>query len=440
MQMNESSNLNLKVEFELVEAKRVDISPAALYGVKFCPFSLSLAHCLATVGKNVLYIYRVNSPHEPLELLQSYVDSDKAEDFWACAWAMLDSRTPLVAAAGESGLIKVINTMKPETVTLFGHGGAVNELTTHPDHAHWLFSASNDRSVRLWNLRSMACVAIFAGDRGHKDMVLTMDVHLCGNCFVSGGADTRLLVWNLKDPALLEAARRAEKWDEVAQGRTFPPYMEQAPLFSTERVHSGYVDSVKWMGDCVLSKSTNQRMVLWTPDAYRYKTAPLILRDYLVHYDNVWFLRSDVFIPLGLVAVGTPRGKVAIYSTSRYPQDRTFVGSLNQLPKIVERYQFEELAMPFANLSVPEFNGMVRQVSFSQDGRYIAFCQQGGTLQKSSYQLLLYRFAEQQHVSHHKDLLLASPSRFKMDRSIYSRAHWGRSQPNGTGTWSQQIR
>jgi hypothetical protein len=40
-------------------------------------------------------------------------------------------------------------------------------------------------------LRTAVCIAIFAGEKGHRDEVLSVDPHPLGNCFVSAGMDTR---------------------------------------------------------------------------------------------------------------------------------------------------------------------------------------------------------------------------------------------------------
>ncbi len=35
---------------------------------------------------------------------------------------------------------------------------------------------------------------------------------------------------------------------------------------SSKQIHSNYVDCVRWLGECVLSKSVDNRVILWRPD------------------------------------------------------------------------------------------------------------------------------------------------------------------------------
>lgn len=345
----------MSLEASLLDSKRMDVS--RLYGLKFCQHLRSMDSYFATVGANLIFIFKAS----PLgaELIQRHVDSDVVEDFWACCWASAGAGIPVVVAGGGNGVLKVVSVLDFTTGSLVGHGDAVNEIAMHPQEHHLIFSASKDRSVRMWNLRTMVCVAIFAGDRGHKDDVLCVDVHRLGNCMVSSSVDTAMHIWNLREPALLAAIARSE---EVVPGkltRAFKVLFVQAPLFSTNRIHRGYVDSVKWVGDAVLSKSTNNRMVLWTPDANRYKGAPMILQEYVLRHCDIWFVRADVCIPLGLAAVGNNNGKVYLYSIGPTVGKMQKVAPQEQEQeesdlKVCERFQFEQAPMPCAALSAAE--------------------------------------------------------------------------------------
>lgn len=198
---------------------------------------------------------------------------------------------PLLMVSGKKGMITVINVTQIQVEkVLVGHGSSVNELRIHPFKHSLLFSASNDRSIRLWNLQTAVCVAIFAGEKGHTNEVITIDIHLMGNCFASAGmgnsfietwtfflflllsmvlklhTDASIKIWNLRDPHLESAIEASDKYDHLVQPRkSFKTYIQQLPLYSTMKIHSDYVDSIRWVGDCILSKSTRCRVVLWSP-------------------------------------------------------------------------------------------------------------------------------------------------------------------------------
>ena len=280
---NGSSGSKYITSFSLQDIKLENNFVKNIYCVCFCEYSPSLWHYFAAAGSNAVSIYRIISDeNHRVELIQHYLDeyitdseeNDKgeSESFYTAAWGSSRNNHPLVVVGGKHGILKVLNTVTSEVVPMKGHGGLINELSVHPIDSGLIFSASKDRSVRLWNLRTFVCVAVFAGEKGHRDEILSLDIHVLGNCFASASMDTCVKVWNLMDPKLLVALEKSNNPEECkSDEKSFPTIFQQIPLFSTNQLHTDYVDCVRWVGDCLLTKSTNNRVVLWSPDALRYK-------------------------------------------------------------------------------------------------------------------------------------------------------------------------
>eukprot|EP01103_Thecamoeba_quadrilineata_P010691 TRINITY_DN2377_c0_g1_i3.p1 TRINITY_DN2377_c0_g1~~TRINITY_DN2377_c0_g1_i3.p1 ORF type:complete len:182 (-),score=37.30 TRINITY_DN2377_c0_g1_i3:36-581(-) len=116
---------------------------------------------------------------ESLCLVQSYVDQNE-DEFYACAWAYDEgSKTTWLVVGGKDGIIKVLN---PRSTLLekelFSHGRDIYALRLHPVRFTLLFSASVDTTIRLWNLRSSVCIAIFGGHLGHEQSVVDIVINL----------------------------------------------------------------------------------------------------------------------------------------------------------------------------------------------------------------------------------------------------------------------
>jgi polycomb protein EED len=83
-------------------------------------------------------------------------------------------------------------------------------------------------------------------------------------------------------------------------------------------VHWNYVDCVRWLGDHVLSKSVDNRVLLWRPDtapphAGRGGEVELIQELQLEDCASVWWLRFSLDHWCTLLAVGTNTGRVLLF-------------------------------------------------------------------------------------------------------------------------------
>lgn len=119
--------------------------------------------------------------------------------------------------------------------------GAINDIKYHPSIPHLLLSCSKDYSIRLWSTKNSTCVAIFAGIRGHRDEVLSIDISPDGRKFISGGIDHNIMVWDLASDDINEKITKCGEIDSYGRG-SFTALRLHFPEFSTRDVHGNYVD------------------------------------------------------------------------------------------------------------------------------------------------------------------------------------------------------
>ena len=204
-----------------------------------------MLRCFATCGANQVTVYEAEllnakqtRKSSGILLRQGYLDADEGETFYSCAFggrclgrpfgyspsatseplvinatktqptvgenipqesynelnypSLVETSSfdgpELLLVAGTRGVIKVIDLVRKVLVsTLSGHGDDIYDLKFNPVNTWLLMSASKDESMRLWNVQTCTCLAIFAGHEGHRDSVLSVAWHSQGDRIVSAG-------------------------------------------------------------------------------------------------------------------------------------------------------------------------------------------------------------------------------------------------------------
>lgn len=228
----------------------------AVFSVEFCNnLRAGEPVIFASCGINRVSIYECRS-NGAIKLLQCYSDPCDCEVFYTCCWSF-DRNTfqPILAAGGLNRIIRIINCTTMISLKHFiGHGQAINDLKFYPRDPSILLSASKDHSIRLWNIETEVCIAIFGGIEGHQSQVLSVDFDVMGNRIASCGLDHTVKIWNLDTELLKGAIKASGEYNANVNRLPFPTIADHFPIFSSGVVHQNYVDCIKWMGNLILSK------------------------------------------------------------------------------------------------------------------------------------------------------------------------------------------
>ena len=77
--------------------------------------------------------------------------------------------------------------------------------------------------------------------------MLSIDIHPRGISVISGGMDTSIKVWNLCSNCIVNAIQKSYHHYSNVENHAFKTVIDQVPLFTTNQVHSDYVDCMRYI-------------------------------------------------------------------------------------------------------------------------------------------------------------------------------------------------
>ena len=103
----------------------------------------------------------------------------------------------------------MINPADGKTIKeLKGHQGRIGGLAYSPKDGNVLFSASADKTAKLWDVNQGKSLRDF---NGHADAVISLNVSRDGAKIVTGSNDQTARVWNVADGKIAGDAFRARR-------------------------------------------------------------------------------------------------------------------------------------------------------------------------------------------------------------------------------------
>ena len=181
---------------------------------------------------------------------------------------------------------------------LIGHKNDINDLKFLIVNQNILLSASSDSTVRVWDVKFKKLLSIYGGPFGHPSHVLTLDFHLSEQFIASAGFDQVVMFWDID--FVLKKYNNNEK-------ENFKCILKTKPFFET-LVHENYIDTVKFVGDLVLSKSTNGVILLWKPMFNDEKDHHFIIKKLFYNSSKIWYIKFHLNLAENLLFIGDVGG------------------------------------------------------------------------------------------------------------------------------------
>lgn len=251
---------------------------------------------------------KIREQRDNLLRLQSRFLAEKADDETASD-RVFRSRLIAIEALKKAYTREAENALRRsfdnKIIKLSGHTRPVTNMVFSPD-GNLLASASEDRSIRVWDLRDGRCIMIFVG---HTDAIRSINFNSSNKLLVSTSYDNTIRIWNLMTNKQTYIFR---KHCEDVQDAIFSPDDEK-----------------------VISASEN-RIYIWD---IRKMCCPHILNE---HCSSVSSLVNN---PDGTNFASISKDKICVWDSKTYKVTKVLENEYHQYSKISYSHKGDKILM-----------------------------------------------------------------------------------------------
>ena len=320
----EETKTNQKKENEEYEIIRLGETTEITFGNDIIYDLTLMSDYVIAVSKEHLKIFDLNDPN-----FKEVKSVNIKNIFFYCVDATKIENIYYIAFGGNTNSIFLytINIEKEDVQEnieeLIGHKNDINDLKFLTVNQNILISASSDSTVRLWDVKQKKLLCIYGGPFGHPSHVLTVDFHFSEQFIASAGFDQVVMFWDI-DFVLKKYINNKEN--------SFKCVLKTKPFFET-LVHENYIDTVKFVGDLVLSKSTNGVILLWKPMFNDEKDHHFIIKKLFYTSSKIWDIKFHLNLAENLLFIGDVGGMYIFDLNNHKNSNSAMPDVFAQIPK-----------------------------------------------------------------------------------------------------------
>jgi len=215
----------------------------------------------------------------------------------------------IMVTAGEDKNIHILSLANcKEIAVLSGHGESVEDVISHTINNNIIISASQDGTIRIWDIYKEKCICMFITNYA----LTVMAINHKGDKLVVG-TETGCII----ECIIPEWVYNIELYNKELESNELPVMLNsdsdnQFFKIVNKKFHSAYIDSIGFINDNILSKDVNGHIYLWELESENiireYKNRSLLRKNYC---------RFGISSDNSLFCVGTNAGTALIFDIEK---------------------------------------------------------------------------------------------------------------------------